>query len=73
MLYFLLINVKMPILTFTSRKISCTDELSMNIFITSGPDFAHNAGHHNIFNSQKKRRRLSLNLLHIVPKGVLIG
>ena len=41
MLFFLLINVKMSkivgILTFMSRKISCSAEFSM-IFITSGPD-----------------------------------
>ena len=40
MLFFLVINVKMPtivgILTFISRKISCSAELSM-IFITPGP------------------------------------
>ena len=43
MLFFLLINVKMPtvvgILTFMSRKILCSAELSM-IFITSGPDIS---------------------------------
>ena len=42
MLFFLLINVKMPtivgILTFLSRTISCSVELSMKSFITSGPD-----------------------------------
>ena len=44
MLFFLLINVKMPtivgILTFMSRKkISCSIDMSMNFFfITSGPD-----------------------------------
>ena len=41
MLFFLLIYVKMPkvfaILTFMSRKISCSAELSMNFFITSRP------------------------------------
>ena len=46
MLLFLLINVKMPtvvgILTFMSRKISSSAELSMKIiFITSGPFFFH--------------------------------
>ena len=42
MLFFLLINVKMPtlvgILIFMSRIISCSAELSMKLFITSGPD-----------------------------------
>ena len=38
-----LINVEMPtitgILTFMSRKISCSDELSMKlVFVTSGPE-----------------------------------
>ena len=41
MLVFLLINVKMPItvgiLTFLSRKISCSAELNMKFFTTSGP------------------------------------
>ena len=41
MLFFPLINVKMPtivgILTFMSRKISCSVESSMKSFITSGP------------------------------------
>ena len=40
MLFFLLMNVKMPtivgILTFMSRKILCSAELSMKFFITSG-------------------------------------
>ena len=44
MLFFLLINVKMPtivgILTFMGRKNSCSIELSMKkSFVTSGPDF----------------------------------
>ena len=43
MLFFLLINVKMPtvvgLLTSMSRKISCSADLSM-IFITSGPDIS---------------------------------
>ena len=43
MLFFLLINLKMPtivgILIFMSRKISCSNELSRKkSFITSGPD-----------------------------------
>ena len=42
-LFFLLINVKMPtvvgILTFMSRKKSCSAELNMENFITSGPGF----------------------------------
>ena len=40
-LFFLLINVKMPtiivIITFMSRKISCSAELNMIFFITLGP------------------------------------
>ena len=45
MLFFLLLNVKMPtivgILTFMSRKIfiSCSTDWSIKGFITSGPDF----------------------------------
>ena len=47
MLFFPLINVKMPtivgILTFMSRKISYSVELSMKkSFITSGPDLFYN-------------------------------
>ena len=43
MLFFLLINVKMPIivgtLTFkTRKKISCSAELSRKYLMTSGPD-----------------------------------
>ena len=42
MLFSLLINVEMPtgvgIFNFSSRKISCSTELSMDLFITSGPD-----------------------------------
>ena len=42
MLFFLLINVKMPttvgILTFMSGKISCSAELSMIFLIASGSD-----------------------------------
>ena len=41
MLFFLLIYVKVPIivgiLTFISRKNSCSAELSMNFFYNSGP------------------------------------
>ena len=43
MLFFLLINVEMQtivgILTFMSRKIFSSAELSMKIFITSGPEY----------------------------------
>ena len=42
--FFLLTNVKMPtnvgILAFMSWKISCSAELSLKFFITSGPVFA---------------------------------
>ena len=42
MLFFLLINVKMPtivgILTFMRGKFSCSAEMSLDFFITLGPD-----------------------------------
>ena len=45
MLFFLLINVKMStivdILIFRVGKFSCSVQLSMNIFLTSGPGFAY--------------------------------
>ena len=50
MLFFLLINVKMPtivgILTFMGRKKSCSAELSMKILYNLGAAFGlHSAGH----------------------------